>query len=309
MNVELRHLRYFLALAEAKSFSRAATALGIAQPGLSQQIRKLESELDVVLFVRGNDGSHPTAAGLAFLPGARRSVAEAADAVAAAREAGRGVSGRLHVGFVGSSAYDLIPTALRRYRNERPDIEVSLIETDATHLSECFERHELDLAFVRRPVDDQTLLTELVSVDDVVAVLPETHPLRGRLSLPLSALANDMWVLPPVAVSKASRQMFLADCGSSGFQPTIVAEAATPEATIGLVAAGLGVSMLPQDPRLLLRAGICSVPIQRMESVVVMAWREARRTPAVSDFMRLIRQIAQSQAARDSRAARRLTIA
>jgi hypothetical protein len=130
MSVELRHLRYFIALVEAKSFGRAAAALGIAQPALSQQIRKLESELDVVLFVRGNDGSHLTAAGVAFLPGARASVADAADAVATARRAGLGESGCLNIGFIGSSADNLIPAALRLFAKERPDVEISLIETD-----------------------------------------------------------------------------------------------------------------------------------------------------------------------------------
>lgn len=197
MSVELRHLRYFIALAEAKSFGRAATALGIAQPALSQQIRKLENELDVVLFVRGNDGSHLTSAGEAFLPGAEASVAVAADAVATAKRVGRGESGRLKIGFIGSSADNLIPTALRLFGKERPDVEISLAETDIAQLPGCFERNELDVAFVRRPVDDPTLLTELVLVDEVVAVLPDDHPLAGERSIPLSALANEAWWSPP----------------------------------------------------------------------------------------------------------------
>ncbi len=139
MSVELRHLRYFIALAEARSFGRAAAALGIAQPALSQQIRRLESEMDVVLFVRGNDGSHLTAAGVAFLPGARASVADAADAVATARRAGRGESGHLKVGFIGSSADNLIPAALRLFAKERPDVEISLVETDLAQLLGCFD--------------------------------------------------------------------------------------------------------------------------------------------------------------------------
>ncbi len=180
MSVELRHLRYFIALAEAKSFGRAAVALGIAQPALSQQIRRLENELDVVLFVRGNDGSHLTAAGKAFLPGATASVADARDAAVSAQRAERGESGHLKVGFIGSSADNLIPAALRLFREECPDVEISLAETDLAQLPGCFEREELDVAFVRRPVDDPSLLTELVLVDDVVAVLPEDHPLAGQ---------------------------------------------------------------------------------------------------------------------------------
>ena len=122
MSVELRHLRYFIALAEARSFGRAAAALGIAQPALSQQIRRLESEMDVVLFVRGNDGSHLTAAGVAFLPGARASVADAADAVATARRAGRGESGHLKVGFIGSSADNLSQPRFVSLRKSAPTL-------------------------------------------------------------------------------------------------------------------------------------------------------------------------------------------
>jgi DNA-binding transcriptional LysR family regulator len=292
MRVELRHLRYFIALAEAKSFGRAAAALGIAQPALSQQIRKLENELDVVLFVRGNDGSHLTPAGEAFLPGATASVADVADAVATAKRVGRGESGRLKVGFIGSSADNLIPAALRLFGKERPDVEISLTETDIAQLPGCFERNELDVAFVRRPVDDPTLLTELVLVDEVVAVLPDDHPLTGEQSIPLSALAQDAWVVPPASVSRAFREMFVADCSRSGFEPTIGAEASTPEAIIGLIASGTGVSMLPKGSHSLPRDGVCTVPIQGEESVVVMAWREDRRTPLASAFMYLMRQIA-----------------
>jgi DNA-binding transcriptional LysR family regulator len=292
MSVELRHLRYFIALAETKSFGRAATALGIAQPALSQQIRRLESELDVVLFVRGNNGSHLTAAGEAFLPGARASVADAADAVATAKRAGRGESGCLIIGFIDSSADGLIPAALRLFVQECPDVEISLVETDLTQLRGRFERQELDVAFVRRPIDDPTLLTELVAVDDVVAVLPDDHPLVARQSIPLAALAEDAWVVPPASASRTYREMFLANCNRSGFAPTIRAEATTPEAIIGLVAAGLGVSMVPKGSHSLPRDRVCTVPIQGEESVVVMAWREDRRTPPASDFMHLMREIA-----------------
>ncbi len=292
MSVELRHLRYFVALAEAKSFGRAAAVLGIAQPALSQQIRKLEDEMDVVLFTRGNDGAHLTAAGEAFLAGARASLAGAAEAVKRLRRAGRGECGRLNIGFIGSSADNLIPAALRLFAKERPDVEISLIETDLAQLLGCFEREELDVAFVRRPVDDPTLLTELVAVDDVVAVLPDDHPLAAQQSIPLAALAGDAWVVPPASASRAYREMFLADCYRSGFEPTISAEAATPEAIIGLVAAGTGVSMLPKGSHSLSREGVCTVPVQGEESVVVMAWREDRRTPIASIFMSLARQIA-----------------
>ncbi len=292
MSVELRHLRYFLALTEAESFGRAASALGIAQPALSQQIRKLESELDVVLFRRGNDGTHLTPAGEAFLPGARASVADALRAVACAQRVARGESGCLNVGFVGSAADHLVPTALRLFGRSHPDIELSLIETGTTQLPGCFECDRFDVAFVHGPVDDPTLLTEPVDVDDVVAVLPDNHPLRGAHSISLDALAQDAWVVAPVSVSKASREMFLAGCSRGGFEPTIRAEASTPEAIIGLVAAGLGVSMLPKGSHSLPRSGVCTVPIRGEESVVVMAWREDRRTPAATAFMHLTRELA-----------------
>jgi DNA-binding transcriptional LysR family regulator len=304
MSVELRHLRYFIVLAEAKSFGRAAAALRIAQPALSQQIRKLESELDVVLFVRGNGGSHLTAAGVAFLPGARASVADAADAVATARRAGRGKSGCLNIGFAGSSADNLIPAALRLFAEEHPDVEISLVQTDRAQLPGCFEREKLDVAFVRQPVGDPTLLTEVLEVDDVVAVLPEGHPLAAQQSIPLAALAEEAWVVPPASASRAYREMLLADCSRGGFAPMVGAEAETPEAITCLVAAGIGVSILPKGSRALPREGVCTVPIQDTESVVVMAWREDRRTPVASIFMSLTRQIASADSVFQSRAGR-----
>jgi DNA-binding transcriptional LysR family regulator len=298
MSLELRHLRYFIALAEAKSYGRAATELGIAQPTLSKQIRRLEDELDLVLFVRGNDGSHLTRAGEAFWAGAAASVADAAGAVASARRAERGEGARLNVGFIGSSAEDLIPAALRLYKKERPDVVIALIETDLVHLPECFDRDELGVAFVRSPVDDPTLLTELVTVDDVVAVVPDAHPLAGQRSIALSALAGDAWVVPAQSISKAFRAMFLADCHRSGFEPRIAAEASTSEAIIGLVASGVGVSMLPRRSRSLARDGVCTIPIRGEESVVVMAWRQGRRTALASGFMRVMREIAATKSPR-----------
>jgi DNA-binding transcriptional LysR family regulator len=292
MSVELRHLRYFVALAEAKSFGRAAAALGIAQPALSQQIRKLESELDVVLFRRGNDGSHLTPAGEAFLHGAQASLAGAAEAVASVRRVGQGECGRLNVGFIGSSAHNLIPAALRLFGREYPGIEISLTETDPTRLSRGFEHNELDVAFAPKPLDDPLLVTEPVTADDVVALLPAGHPLGGKESIPLGALAREAWVVAPASVSKASREVFLADCDHCGFKPTIAAEAFTPEAIIGLVACGTGVSMLPLQSHSLPREGVCTVPVQDKKSVVVMAWREDRRTSSANDFMRLVRQLA-----------------
>ncbi len=129
-------------------------------------------------------------------------------------------------------------------------------------------------------------------MDEVVAVLPDDHPLSGEQSIPLSALAQDAWVVTPVSVSRASLEMFLADCGRSGFEPRIGAEASTAEAIIGLVAAEIGVSMLPKGSHSLPRDGVCTVPIQGVKSVVVMAWREDRRTPLASAFMRLMREVA-----------------
>lgn len=215
--------------------------------------------------------------------------------MASARRVGHGECGRLNVGFIGSSAEDLIPAALRLYGREHSGIEVSLTETDHRQLAGCFERDELDVAFARKPVDDPMLLTEPVIVDDMLAVLPDGHPLGGEESIPLSALMHDAWVVAPASVSRASREMFLADCDRSGFEPTIVAEASTPEAIIGLVAAGHGVSTLPRGSHSLPREGVCTVPIQGEKSVVVMAWREDRRSPSASEFIRLVRQIAHTK--------------
>jgi DNA-binding transcriptional LysR family regulator len=292
VNVELRHLRYFIALAEARSFGRAAIALGIAQPALSQQIRKLEDELDVVLFRRGNHGTHLTPAGEAFLPGARVALADAADAVATARRAGRSESGHLTVGFVGSAALELIPAALRVFRKFNPGVEISLAEMELTQMAERFERGGLDVAFLRRPVDDRTLSTEPVRIDEMVAVMPDDHPLCHEESIPLSALATEDWVITPSSVSRAKREIFFADCGCSGFEPAVGAEAFSAEAVVGLVASGAGVAMLPKGSNSLRCEGVCSVPIQNQESVMVMAWREDRRTPAITAFMRLTREIA-----------------
>src|SRR5215207_3521737 len=196
--MELRHLRYFVAVAEELHFGRAAERLRIAQPPLSRQIRDLEREIGSALFERGSRGVELTPAGLAFLPEARLTLAQAERAQRTAQRAARGETGRLRVGFVEAATFSgILPDVLGFFRMHLPDIGLSLFEMDSLQQAEAFRDGRIDLGILHSPPADadRWLRAESVYSDPLVAALPHTHRLAGRARLALADLAGDSFVL------------------------------------------------------------------------------------------------------------------
>ena len=242
--MELRHLRYYVAVAEELHFGRAAARLGIAQPPLSQQIRRLEDELGVLLLRRTRRRVELTEAGRVFLEEARRTLAQAEQAMRAAQRAQRGEIGRLDIGYVGSAAYDALPEALRAFRDRFPDVELGLHELSTAQQAQALHERRLDVGFLRPPLYDAALVHEVIVREPLVVALPATHPLASQRRIPLRALATEPFILYPRSVAPGPYDQLMSLCRAAGFSPRVTQEAVEMQTIAGLVAAGIGVALV-----------------------------------------------------------------
>ena len=188
--VELRHLRYFVAVAEELHFGRAAERLRVAQPGLSQQIQALERALGVALFDRTSRRVELTAAGALLLAEGKRALAQTERALDRARRAGRGEVGRLTVAAIGSATYDVLPALLREHRRRYPEVELVLREMSTPAQVHALRSGEIDVGFLRLPADTRDLVASTVREETMLLMLPESHPLAAHAEVPLAALAG-----------------------------------------------------------------------------------------------------------------------
>jgi len=244
--VELRHLRYFLVLAEELHFGRAARRLHIAQPGLSQQIQALERELGVELVDRSRRRVQLTAAGRTFFEEGRRSMAQLERAIDLARRAGRGEVGRLSLGAAESATYSVLPSLLREYTRRYPEVDLSVREMSSGYQVPALERGEIDIAFIRTPVEIKNFETMRLTEESMAAVLPEDHPLARKRAVPLAALSNERFILHPTPASGWTALM-LAVCRNAGFEPRISQSASETAVAVSFVLAGLGVTLVPES--------------------------------------------------------------
>jgi DNA-binding transcriptional LysR family regulator len=288
--MELRQLRYFVAVAEEGSQTRAAARLHIAQQSLSQQIRTLEAQLGVTLFVRSSRGAELTRAGEVLLRESRPVLAQAERAIEAVRQAGRGP---LRVGFLSSVANYVMPPVVRAFRARHPDVTLHVEDVAIATLVERLRAGELDAGLSRPPhVDD--LETEVVLREPVAAVLPEGHPLAGRSEITLSDLAGDPWVLTPRASWPPWHRKYDEDFARAGFRPHIAQRGTSPQNLLALVAAGVGVTRLPLSARSLRDSGVAFVPLAGDEAEVVLVWRPGASNPALPAFREVVRQLART---------------
>jgi len=260
--IELRRLHAFLAVAEEGHVTRAAERLGMQQPPLTRLLRGLELELGVLLLHRLPRGVRPTEAGQVLLEEARAVLARAAELEDTVRRAVRGEAGRLAVGFTPSAAlHPFVPAVLRSFREEAPGVRVELDEAGTTELVSGLAHGRLDAAFVRSPVGGMPgLLVQPVLEEPMVAALPAGHPLAAGAengkALPLAALAAEAFILYRRPTGPGLYDAILAACRAAGFSPVVAQEAPRLPATLSLVAAGLGVSVVPASMRQLAVAGV-----------------------------------------------------
>jgi DNA-binding transcriptional LysR family regulator len=244
-NIDLRHLRYFLAVAEELHFGRAAVRLHMAQPPLSQQIRRLEEEIGYPLFLRSSRSVKLTPAGKALVDRARRTLQKADEDIEAVRSVARGDVGVLKVGFVGSAMLTKLPSILGRYRRLYPRVQLHLAELHTSQLLDALRDGSADVALARDAGTVDDLHVERVFVEPFVAVLPKKHPLAARRSVPIVKLRDEPFVFYQRSAGNYAWENTIGLCEQQGFRPNIVQEAPQWLTLIRLVGAGLGVTIAP----------------------------------------------------------------
>jgi DNA-binding transcriptional LysR family regulator len=287
--MELRHLRYFVTLAEELHFGRAAQRLHIQQPPLSRQIQLLEAELGFPLFERSRRRVELTPAGRALL-GRARQVFDALDAaIHDARSASEGESGRLVVGYPSSLAYSGLTELLRAFRTRFPAVELSLRELSPGEQIDALKAGGLDVGFVRSSIDDPALGAELVRRESLMVVLPDDHRLAAQRTIPLQALRHEPFVMFPRARGPAFFDQLRGLCHAAGSAPQIVQEAPQLD-IISMVAAGFGVSIMPSSMRNFRRPGLSFRAIVGAPQVELsIVWRHQNLSPALHKFLDLVR--------------------
>ncbi len=289
--MELRHLRYFAAVAEERHFGRAADALGIAQPPLSKQLQDLEAELGYSLFDRSRRPIELTAAGRTLLEHTRGLFEALEVAVRETRRAGEGHSGRLAIGYPASLAYSGLTQLLRAFRERSPDVAIEVRELPPADQVEALKRGDLDVGFVRSPMVEPQLASENIRTEKLVLALPADHRLAIRERIALSAVAREPFVFFPRARGPGFFDLLISVCRDSGFTPHIVQEAPQID-VLALVAAGFGLSILPESVRELRRADIVLRPIIGSPTTELrLVWRSGDPAPAVARFIETVRRV------------------
>lgn len=291
-SVELRHLRYFLAVAEERSFTQAAVRLNIAQPPLSQQIRRFEQALGFDLFNRRPKGVALTRAGEALL-GEARIVLEAADkAVAVATAAHAGSAGRLSVAFINSAAYSVMPRLLRAFRLAHPGIDVDIREMTIADQVDALVEGRVDAGILRPPVSDARLSTLQLLRESFVVALPATHPLCSRVELGVAELCDEALVGYPRGHPAGFRERIEAAFRGAGVTPRFGQEATQVHTICGLVAVGVGPAIVPAGARVLSLEGVSFVNLDAPElrAEVCLAWRKASELPQLLRLIEVARR-------------------
>ncbi len=285
--MELRQLRYFVAVAEELHFRRAAARLHISQPPLSQQISRLEEELGCRLLTRSRRRVELTAAGAAFLRDARAMLAELDVAVATARRLETGQAGLLRVSFVGSALLSIVPGIVQRFRRGRPLVEIELRERSTVEQLRALSAGVVDVGLVRPPVDaGADLFTEVVMRERTVAAIPVGHPLAALRRVPLRRLAAEALVLFPREQAPGFHDLLTGRLAATGTSPQVVQYAPEMLTIIGLVAAGIGVSPVPASVARLGLDGVTYRPLSGAPDTELLAVMRARdESPLVRAFL------------------------
>lgn len=294
--MELRHLRYFVAVAEELHFTRAARRLGIEQPPLSQQIKALEAEIGTPLFERRARTVALTDAGRGLLDDARSILAQVQLATDHARRVARGDAGRIGVGMINSAPFHpFVPRVLREFGQTYPDVALSLDEHATPVLAEAVLADRLDVAFVRPLLGDEPRLVSETLFDEAVLIaMPQAHRLATRRRLAIADLRSEAFVLFSRAVGAGLYDDILATCRRAGFSPRIGQEASQVTSIVNLVAAGLGVSLVPASMQQIHSDGVVYRPIigDAPKARMSLVYRRGDESATVRNMVALARTVA-----------------
>lgn len=289
--MELRHLRYFAAVAEELHFGRAAQRLHIVQPALSKQIASLESEIGVQLFHRTKRRVTITDAGSVLHEEVRVILQRIERAVEAAQMTAAGQVGSLDLGFIGPAMWSVLPKLLGEHHRRLPDVRFRLSELSSVAQIASLRDGTLDAGFVRLPLHDYDYVEfRVVLTEPFVVTLPERHPAAAAASVDLAALAAEPFIFVPRRVEPGFYDRCIALCQSYGFSPNVVEEGTGPTAICGMVATGLGITLSPASILDALWPGIVFRPLSRpsLELELAVATRREEPSAALRGFLETI---------------------
>lgn len=271
MNIELRHLRYFIAVAEELHFGHAAARLNISQPPLSQQIQILEQQIGARLFARTNRSVSLTEAGRQFLADSRQILSQVDDAAARAARLHHGETGELRIGFTSSAPFiKAVSDTLSTFRRRYPDVHIQTRETNTREQIVPLNEGALDLGLMRNTQLPDTLVWERVLREPLLAMVPRDHPLASKPRVSLRELAREPFVFFDPHVGTGLYDDILGLMRRYDLTPAITQEVGEAMTIIGLVAAGLGVSILPASFRRVQLLEMCWLPIEEQDAVSEM---------------------------------------
>jgi DNA-binding transcriptional LysR family regulator len=285
-DIELRHLRYFLAVAEELHFGRAAERLHLAQPPLSQQIRKLEEIVGYALFLRTSRSVKLTGAGEIFLERARRTLRNVHEDLEEARSLGRGEAGFLRVGFIGSSMLTSLPAMLGEYRRAYPAVQLQLHEGHTSDVMRAVSSGQWDIGILRDGGPSEGLHVKTLFSEPFFAVVPSAHPLAVRHNISASALRDEPFVFFPAIAGTRAYEKPVSICEKHGFRPHVVQEAPQWLTLLRLIDAGLGVTIAPACVRQVATPGVVFLRLRGADvsSDIELAYRTGDERPIVKAF-------------------------
>jgi len=290
--MELRHLRYFIAVAEELHFGRAAERLCIAQPPLSQQIQQLERELGFTVFLRTQRRVELTPAGRLFLAEARAALTGLEKAAAAGRRIARGEVGWLGIGFVGTAAYRSLPSVLSAFRSRYPDVELVLRELVSARQADALRDKRIHVGLARPALEADGIVCEPWITEPLLAVLPERHALANLPEIALIDLAEQPFISFPRHPKPSYADYVLFVCEGAGFSPHIVQETAEIHTAVSLVAAGMGVTLVPASMQTAHREGVAYLRFASPSPVseLSLVYRAGDTSPVLEAFLDVARQ-------------------
>jgi DNA-binding transcriptional LysR family regulator len=295
--MELHDLRYFVAVAEDLHFGRAAERLYITQPALTRQIQSLEAELEVQLFQRTKRRVQLTTAGQEFLKEAKQILRHTEQAIQTAKRIARGEVGQLRLSFTPSALRGILPEIMRIFGDRYPEVRVKLTECCTKEALEAFRMERIDIGFLYPPVDEELLMLYPVVEETWIIALPKTNPLATSEQLSLKMLANECFILHPRQEGPFFYDRIIDLCQQAGFHPNVMQEVVNCQTRVGLVAAGLGIAIVPEY---LENTADANVVYRRLQGDVpklklAIARRRDNFSPVVQQFLKVVEAIANNR--------------
>ncbi len=294
--MDLRRVRYFVAVAEYLHFGRAAERMNVVQPAISQQIKRFEEELGTDLFERSGNEVRLTEAGRQMLPECIRLLEQAEEAVRVAKAAGAGTRGRIRFGFVDNSICALLPPLVREFRRRFPDVEMNLEAMTRAEQSAALLDRRLDVGLMPGPLPKGDFESETFVSAPLMVALPANHRLASHRAVSLEMLTNEPFVLFPASMRSRVLEIILAACAAASFTPYVTQEATQMHTLLALVDAGLGVTLVP---RWVARGNVHQVVFRPIKGdaypyELIFAWHKDPTNPALEGLREVAQYIARS---------------